>query len=40
MVYRMYSQHVTLLNISLISLFKLQHTIDGHDIACFCWKCH
>jgi len=36
MVYCMYSQHITWSTISLISLFKLQHTYQKHDIAYFC----
>jgi len=35
-VYFMHSQHVTF---SLISLFKLQHTYQRHEIACLCQKC-
>jgi len=32
--------YITLSTFSLISLFKLQHTYQRHDIACLCWKCH
>jgi len=39
MVYFMYSQLVTLLTFSLISLFYRQRTYPRHDVSFSCWKC-